>query len=171
VLGLANPRVGILSNGEEEGKGNEQVRAAAPLLHQAEINFVGNVEPKEVLQGAVDVMVCDGFVGNIFIKTMEAFGSTLFNMIRSELKYDLRSKIGGALVRPAMRRLYRQVDPFEIGGAPLLGVNGVVIIGHGRTNALGVKNAIRQARQAVNGKIMDALRTRFQKENVLEEVE
>lgn len=168
ALGLANPRVGMLSNGEEEGKGNEQIHAAIPLLHSSGLNFIGNVEPQDVLAGKVDVMVSDGFVGNIFIKTMEAFGSELFNIMRNEFKHDLRSKVGALLSKPALRRTYQQVDPFEIGGAPLLGVNGVVIIGHGRTNANGIKNAIRQARRAVEGKFIQAIQATFATEAVLE---
>ncbi len=158
VLGHASPRVALISNGEEEGKGNSLIKDTSKLLEQSALNFIGNVEPKEMLEGAADVVVMDGFVGNITIKTLEAMGETLFGLIRSELRADLRSKLGGALGRPAFRRVYRQVDPFEIGGAPLLGVDGVVIVGHGRTNVLGVKNAIRQARQAVAGQIIEAIR-------------
>lgn len=158
ALKLQNPRVALLSNGEEEGKGNELIRESAERLANSPLNFVGNAEPKEVLGGEVDVMVADGFVGNIFIKTMEAFGATLFEILNIQLRADARSSVGGLLARPALRRVYKEVDPFEVGGAPLLGVNGVVIIGHGRTNALGMKNAIRQARRAVEGQIVDAIK-------------
>ncbi len=158
VFGQVNPRVALLSNGEEEGKGNQLIKEAGELLQAGPLNFIGNVEPKELLGGGADVIVMDGFVGNIAIKSFEAMGDLLFKMIKAELMGNLQSKIGGALAKPAFGRVYRQVDPFEIGGAPLLGVNGVVIIGHGRTNALGVKNAIRQARQAVAGQIIEAIR-------------
>ena len=158
AMGQKAPRVALLSNGEEEGKGNALIKQATALLAESPLNFVGNIEPKEMITGMADVIVTDGFAGNIAIKTLEAMGDTLFKLIRQELMVDLRSKVGGALSRPAFKRVYRQVDPFEIGGAPLLGVNGVVIIGHGRTNALGVKNAIRQARQAVAGQIIEAIR-------------
>jgi glycerol-3-phosphate acyltransferase PlsX len=158
ALNRSNPRVGLLSNGEEEGKGTQLVQDAAELLPATGVNFIGNVEPKEILGGGVDVAVMDGFSGNVLLKTMEAFGSTMFQLIRQELYADLRSKIGGLLTRPAFRRVYKQVDPFETGGVPLLGVNGVVIIGHGRSNALAIKNAIRQARSAVSGQIVDAIR-------------
>jgi glycerol-3-phosphate acyltransferase PlsX len=157
ALGGANPRVGLLSNGEEAGKGPVLAQEAAELLRAGGVNFIGNVEPKEILGGAVDVAVMDGFSGNVLIKAMEAFGSTMFDLIRRELMADWRSKIAGALAKPAFRRVYRQVDPFEIGGAPLLGVNGVVIIGHGRSNGVAVKNAIRQARGAVAGQIVEAI--------------
>ncbi len=157
ALSCENPRVGLLSIGEEAGKGSALVQEAAELLSGGGVNFIGNVEPKELLTGGVDVAVMDGFSGNVLIKTMEAFGSTLFRLIREELTADTRSKLGGLLAKPAFKRVYRQVDPFEIGGVPLLGVNGVVIIGHGRSNAQAVKNAIRQARTAVEGDIVTAI--------------
>jgi glycerol-3-phosphate acyltransferase PlsX len=158
VVGTTRPRVAILSNGEEEGKGNELVKETAVLLSQSHLNFIGNVEPKDMLAATADVIVADGFVGNIAIKSMEALAETMLDLMRDEINKGLLTKIGGALVRPALRRVYKQLDPFEIGGAPLLGVNGVVIIGHGRSNAKAIKNAIRQARAAVNGKLIDAIR-------------
>ncbi len=158
VMQCAAPRVGLLSNGEEEEKGNLLVREAAELLKTGGVNFIGNVEPKEILGGAVDVAVMDGFAGNVLLKTLEAFGSALFGLIRQELMADGRSKIAGLLAKPAFRRVYHQIDPFEIGGAPLLGVDGVVIIGHGRSNGIAVKNAIQQARSAVLGQIVPAIR-------------
>jgi glycerol-3-phosphate acyltransferase PlsX len=158
VLKIANPRVALLSNGEEEGKGNELVKTTAELFPASGLNFIGNVEPKDMLQGAADVVVADGFVGNIALKSMEALGDTLFQMIRDQFKAGgLRVLLGALLVAPALRSVYRQVDPFETGGAPLLGVNGVVIIGHGRTNAKGIKNAILQAHNAVAGNVIAAI--------------
>ncbi len=162
VLGSESPRVALLSNGEEEGKGNELVKATAPLLAASGLNFVGNVEPKEMLDGHADVIVADGFVGNIALKSMEALGDTLFRLMRESFKGNPLISIGAILVSPALRRVYKQVDPFETGGAPLLGVNGVVIIGHGRSNAKGIKNAIGQARKAVEGGIIDAIRVGMQ---------
>lgn len=159
VFGRPNPKVALLSNGEEEGKGNQLVKASAALFEASSLNFIGNVEPKEMLAGAADVIVADGFVGNIALKSMEAVGDTLFRLIRERITAGgLLVKLGAALARPALREVYRQVDPFETGGAPLLGVNGVVIIGHGRTNAKGIKNAIRQARAAVEGNVVVAIR-------------
>ncbi|MHB8748678.1 MAG: phosphate acyltransferase PlsX [Aggregatilineales bacterium] len=160
VLGQEKPRVALLSNGEEEGKGNELVKTTAGLLSQSGLNFTGNIEPKELLKGAADVIVADGFVGNIALKSMEALGDTLFGMMIDGFKGSPNPlvKIGALLVRPVLRDVYRQVDPFEIGGAPLLGVNGVVIVGHGRTNAKGMKNAIVQARKAVQGNIVNVIR-------------
>ncbi|MCC7206520.1 MAG: phosphate acyltransferase PlsX [Anaerolineae bacterium] len=158
VLGKKQPRVALLSNGEEEGKGNSLVRQTALLLPRSGVNFIGNVEPKEVLQGAADVIVADGFVGNIMLKSLEAVGDTMFRILRRELTSNLLHMLGAFLSRGALRNVYHKVDPFEIGGAPLLGVNGVVIVAHGRTNAKGVKNAIHQARLAVNANVIGALR-------------
>ncbi len=158
VLGQTRPRVALLSNGEEEGKGNQVVRESAALFANSGLNFIGNVEPKEVLQGAADVVVTDGFVGNIMLKTMEAVGEAFFRAMRRELLRNPLRILGGLLISPALRKIYKQVDPFEIGGAPLLGVNGVVIIGHGRSNAKGIKSAIRQARSAVEGNLIEAIR-------------
>lgn len=158
ALGRSTPRVALLSNGEEAGKGSALVQDSAKLLARSGVNFIGNVEPKDVLRGEADVVVMDGFVGNVMIKSLEAMARTLFEILRTQLRANLRAQVGGLLARPAFREAYRQVDPFEIGGAPLLGVNGVVIIGHGRSNALAIKNAIRQARQAVSGQIVPAIR-------------
>lgn len=155
---IENPRVALLANGEEESKGNELIRESARLIEASGLNFVGNVEPKDLFKGGVDVVVADGFVGNILIKTMEASTSTLVQIIRQEMLADIPSKLGGLLARPAFRRVRKAIDPFETGGAPLLGVDGVVIIGHGRSNANAIKNAIRQARTAVQGNLIAAIR-------------
>lgn len=161
VLKITNPSVAMLSNGEEEGKGNDLVRATVPLMAESGLNFIGNVEPKDAIQIAADVIITDGFTGNVFLKTLEAMGSLMLDLLRQELTADIRSKLGAALAYPAFRRVYHQVDPFEIGGAPLLGVNGIVIVGHGRTNAKGIKNAINQARQAVSANVLEIIRERM----------
>lgn len=157
VLGSANPRVALLANGEEDTKGNQLIHETSALLRQVDCNFVGNIEPRDMLKGKADVIISDGFVGNIAIKTLEAMGSALFDLIRTEIKADLIALAGGLLAQRAFRRVYKRVDPFEIGGAPLLGVNGVVIIGHGRSNAKAIKNAIRQARLAVSAGIIRSI--------------
>jgi glycerol-3-phosphate acyltransferase PlsX len=162
TLKLPNPRVAMLSNGEEEGKGTALIHEATALIQQLPLNFIGNVEPKELLQGAADVIVCDGFVGNIAIKSFEGLGSTIGRLIRNELKHDVLSMLGGLLAAPALRRMAKQLDPSEIGGAPLLGVNGVVIIGHGRSDANAIKNAIRQANQAAAGGVIQSIRNGLQ---------
>lgn len=159
ALGLPEPRIALLSNGEEDGKGNQLITETAALLKNTQMQFVGNIEPKDVLQGNADVIVSDGFVGNITIKSFEAMGSVLVELIRSEIQRDPVSILGGVLAKRAFQRVRRRIDPFEIGGAPLLGVNGVVIIGHGRSNANAIKNAVRQARMAVAGGIIESIRT------------
>jgi phosphate acyltransferase len=162
ALGLTEPRIALLSNGEEEGKGNQLTKDATELIQRLPLNFVGNVEPKEIMQGNVDVIVSDGFVGNIFVKTFEASASYISYLIRDELKRSVFSTVGALLARSAFQRVRKRTDTFEVGGAPLLGVNGVVIIGHGRSNATAVKNAVRQANLAVKGQIIDSIREGLQ---------
>jgi glycerol-3-phosphate acyltransferase PlsX len=157
ALGLQNPKVALLSNGEEETKGNQVIHETTELLKASKMNFVGNIEPREMLEGQADVIISDGFVGNIAIKTLEAMGSTLLKLIRQEIKSDPIAMVGGLLAQRAFSRVRKQVDPFEIGGAPLLGVDGVVIIGHGRSNAKAIKNAIGQARMAVKGDVIQSI--------------
>lgn len=158
LLGVTRPRVGLLSNGEEEGKGNDLVREAGPLLRALPLNFIGNVEPKDLVKDHADVIVSDGFVGNIMLKSLEAATSMVINLLREELMSSVVTKVGAALSRPAFKSVARQIDPFETGGAPLLGVNGVVIIGHGRSNATAIKNAVGQARKAVQGGVIESIR-------------
>lgn len=162
ALGLVEPRIALLSNGEEEGKGNQLIRDASALILRLSLNFIGNVEPKEIMQGKVDVIVSDGFVGNIFVKTFEASASYISHLIRDEVKQNVFSTLGALLARPAFQRVRKRTDTFEVGGAPLLGVNGVLIIGHGRSNAVAVKNAVRQASLAVKGQIIDSIRDGIQ---------
>ncbi|MCK4960883.1 MAG: phosphate acyltransferase PlsX, partial [Anaerolineales bacterium] len=135
VLGKSSPRVGLLSNGEEPGKGNMLVKETFPLLETAGINFIGNVEPKEVYAGEADVVVTDGFSGNVFIKTSEAVARFMIDIIRDEIKASPISSVGGLLAKPAFRRVGLILDPSEYGAAPLLGVDGLVFIGHGRSDA------------------------------------
>jgi phosphate acyltransferase len=162
ALGLSNPRIALLSNGEEEGKGNQLIKDASALIQHLPLNFIGNVEPKEIMQGKTDVIVFDGFVGNVFVKTFEASASYITHIIRDELQRNVLSTLGGLLARPAFQRVRKRTDTFEVGGAPLLGVNGVVIIGHGRSNAIAVKNAVRQAGLAIKGRIIDSIREGLQ---------
>lgn len=158
LLGVTSPRVGLLSNGEEEGKGNDLVRETGPLLRALPLNFIGNVEPKDIVKDHADVIVSDGFVGNIMLKSLEAATSMVVSLLREELMSSVVTKVGAALSRPAFKSVARQIDPFETGGAPLLGVNGVVIIGHGRSNATAIKNAVSQARKAVQGGVIESIR-------------
>ena len=157
ALRLQNPRIALLSNGEEEGKGNSLIRETDSLLKSTTMNYVGNIEPKDMMRGQADIIVADGFLGNLFVKTYEASALYLTSIIREEAKSDALSLLGALLLRPAFGRVRRRTDTFEIGGAPLLGVNGVVIIGHGRSNALAVRNAIHQAALAVEGQLIAAI--------------
>jgi glycerol-3-phosphate acyltransferase PlsX len=162
AMGIRAPRVALLSNGEEEGKGNELVKETAPLLRGlAAVNYVGNVEPKEALAGETDIVIHDGFTGNIFIKSIEAAASMTGRLLKREITAGTLTKVGGLLAKPAFARATKYVDPFEIGGAPLLGVNGVVIVAHGRSNAVAIKNAVGQARRAVEGDVIGAIRERL----------
>lgn len=160
VRGIKNPRVGLISNGEEAGKGSELVKEAYPLLANAKINFVGNVEGKEIFNGNVDVAVTDGFTGNVFLKSTEAVAKLLIEKIRESIKGGgPLAMVGGALIRPAMGKVRKLLDPSEEGAAPLLGVNGLVFIGHGRSDALAIKSAVRVAKGAVEAKVLDAMKS------------
>lgn len=151
------PRVHTLSNGEEEGKGNQLVKAAQVAMQQLPINYRGHIEPKELMETGTDVLVMDGFVGNIFIKTYEASLTYLTDVIREEIKAKPVSTIGGLLTRGAFARVRDRIDTRNIGGAPLLGVNGIVIIGHGSADAHSVRGAINQARLAIEARVIEAI--------------
>ncbi len=166
VLNYPKPRIALLSNGEEDAKGNLLIREAADLLRRSKMNFVGNVEPVQLMTSVADVIVMDGFVGNIVLKMFEATAHYVATLMRQEFRRDAISMLGGALSRPAFNRIRRQVDTSEIGGAPLLGVNGVVIIGHGQNSAIGIKNAIRQARTAVQQNVIGAIGSGIAQESV-----
>ena len=155
--GIQQPRIALISNGEEDGKGNALIQATIPLLRESGLNYIGNIEPKEFLQGHADVGVTDGFVGNVLMKTVEATAKMLMEALRTELKAGVLSSLGGLLARPAFHRVGKILNPDEIGGAPLLGVKGVVIVAHGRSNAYAMKQAIGQTRRIVEAKVLDAL--------------
>ncbi len=157
VLGIDNPRIGLISNGEEEGKGNSLIQESLPLLQASGLNFVGNIEPKEFLQGAADVGVTDGFTGNIMLKTAEAIASTMSTMIRDALMANPLTIVGGLLARSAFKKVRQQLNPDEVGGAPLLGVRGPVIVGHGRSNAYAIQQAVKQARLMVENDVVAAI--------------
>jgi glycerol-3-phosphate acyltransferase PlsX len=154
---IARPRVALISNGEEEGKGNQLIKETIPLMEASGLNYVGNIEPKEFVRGDADVGVVDGFTGNVMMKTAEAVASYMSDTIRKYIMEGTLTKIGGALARPAFRRVRDQLNPDEVGGAPLLGVNGVVIVAHGRSNAFAIKQAIGQARRVAEQGIVAAI--------------
>jgi glycerol-3-phosphate acyltransferase PlsX len=158
MLGRANPRVGLLSNGEEEGKGDELVKETAKRLKGLLEGFIGNVEPKDIYGAKADVIVADGFVGNVAIKMAEATAEFLFRNLREEIPKTMRGKLGGMLIRPGVRQLRRRVDWREFGGAPLLGIDGVAVVAHGRSDARAIKNAIRVTRDAVQNQLVGKIR-------------
>ena len=160
VRGVKNPRVGLVSNGEEAGKGSELVKVAHVLLADSNLNFVGNIEGKELFGGHADVAVADGFTGNVLLKSTEAVAKLLVDKIRESIKGGgPLTLLGGALIRPAMGKVRKLLDPAEEGAAPLLGVNGLAFIGHGRSDAFAIKNAIRVAKEAAESKVLDAMKS------------
>lgn len=152
-LGIEKPRVGLLNIGEERSKGNELVRDAYTLLEKERMNFVGNVEGRDVFDGAADVVVCDGFVGNIILKFSESIYSFLAHMVKDEIRKGVIAKAGALMMKGAFGAVQSQLDYAEYGGAPLLGVNGVVIISHGKSSSHAIKNAILAAEKSVKSEI------------------
>ncbi len=153
ILARPRPRVGILSIGEEDHKGNEMTRSAAPLLKGLNLNFIGNVEGRDIYGGTVDVIVCDGFIGNVALKVSEGLVEMFGHLLRESLSETISGKIGYVFAKNALRDFKKRVDYSEYGGAPLLGVKGVCIITHGRSNANAVKNAIRVAKEFSEGNV------------------
>jgi len=159
VRGVVSPKVGLVSNGEEEGKGNNLVKETTPLLKESGLNYYGNVESKEVIGGKVDVAVMDGFVGNVLLKTAEAIAKLLMDKVKEAIQGGgPLAMLGGLLVRPALGSIRKLLDPAEHGAAPLLGVNGLVFIGHGRSDANAIKNAIRVAKEAAEANVIESLK-------------
>lgn len=168
ILGKRRPKIGLLSIGEEDSKGNEQTKQVFDILRQTSINFVGNVEGRDVFNGSVDVIVCDGFVGNISLKVSESLAETMEHLLRSEIRRSLLARVGSLFMGPAFRKFKKRVDYSEYGGAPLLGLNGVCIICHGRSSSKAIKNAVRVAgdfcTKDVNGAISRGLAELVHKE-------
>lgn len=145
VIGTPSPRIGLMSIGEEEGKGNDVTREVFKVLKTTGLNFLGNVEGRDVFNGSADVIVCDGFVGNVILKSAEALAEMIFRMLREEVESSSRTKAGYVLAKPAFDRFRQRTDYSEYGAAPLLGVNGGCFIGHGRSNPRAIQSAIRRA--------------------------
>ncbi|MDH5507474.1 MAG: phosphate acyltransferase PlsX [Anaerolineae bacterium] len=158
MLKIDRPRVGLVSNGEEAGKGNDLVKATYPLLQATGLNFIGNIEGKELFGGEADVAVADGFTGNVLLKASEAVAKFMTDILKEELMATARTKVGALLAKPAFDTLKRTLDPDEVGGVPLLGINGLVFVGHGRSDARALVNGMRWAKQAVEGDLLGALR-------------
>ena len=157
AVGCANPRVALLSVGEEEGKGNELTREAHQLLKSAPVNFVGNVEGRHLFAGDADVIVCDGFTGNVTLKTGEGLVEMIESLLHAELQSTFGTRVGYLLSGQAYRRFRKRVDYSEYGGAPLLGLNGICIVGHGRSSPKAVSNAVTMAVRAVRERLTERL--------------
>ncbi|MFH1269484.1 MAG: phosphate acyltransferase PlsX [Candidatus Omnitrophota bacterium] len=162
ILNRPHPKVGLLNIGEEESKGTEVIKETRGLLENSGLNFIGNVEGKDLFSGKSDIIICDGFVGNVALKVTESVVETMQAFLKKHLLSTALGKLGVLLLRPSLLRFKKEMDYSEYGGAPLLGINGIVIIGHGRSNANAIKNAIRVAKEEVerkfNEKILEAIK-------------
>lgn len=158
ILGIPKPRVGLLNIGSEEGKGNELTQKAYALLKVAPVNFIGNVEGRDVPYGRADVVVCEGFVGNVLLKTAEGLAGVLFELIKEKITSNLIRKLGALAVKPGLKEIAQMMDYAEYGGAPLLGVNGISIICHGSSKSKAIFNAIRVAQECIQVRLIDHIR-------------
>ena len=158
MLNVGEPKVGLIANGEEEGKGNELIKTAGPMMQSAVPNFVGNIEGKELFGGKVDVAITDGFTGNVLLKSVEAVARLILTTLKEELMSSTRTKVGALLAKPAFNKVRKMLDPSEIGSAPLLGLDGLVFIGHGRSDAKAIVSAIEQAVNAVESNLLEKLK-------------
>lgn len=161
LFGIAEPRVGLLSIGEEEGKGNELIKETFRVMKETGLNFIGNAEGRDVFNGNCDVVVCDGFTGNVVLKASEALGEFVSKTLKREMNATLSRKLGGLLARSAFEDLKKRMDYSEYGGAPLLGVKGGCIVCHGRSSAKAIKNAVRVARDFAVNRIDEKIRTKI----------
>lgn len=161
--GVASPRVGLVNNGSEEEKGTELTKASYKLIESLPVNFAGNAEGRDLLSGNYDVIVCDGFTGNVILKFLEGVAGTLFSMLKKELKSSFRTKMGAALAMPAFKRFKKNLDYTEYGGALLLGVGGGVMKAHGSSNAKAIKSTLRQAVGFINADVVNVIKTEISK--------
>ncbi|MCP2605228.1 phosphate acyltransferase PlsX [Candidatus Aminicenantes bacterium AH-873-B07] len=158
IMGMKNPTIGLMSIGEEESKGNELIKEAYFELKNSPLNFIGNLEGKDIYKGIADVIVCDGFTGNVALKVTEGIIEVLFFMMRREIMQNFFSKIGYLLMKRALKKLKKKIDYTEYGGALLLGLNGICIVGHGRSNSYAIKNAIKMAKKFVKNKVQEKIK-------------
>jgi phosphate acyltransferase len=157
IVGIASPRVGLMSVGEEESKGNELTKEVHKVLKQVNLNFIGNVEGRDIYNGRADVIVCDGFTGNVALKTSEGLIEAVLKLLKEELSRNLKAKLGALLSQQSFKRLKRRLDYSEYGGAPLLGLRGASIICHGRSSSNAIKNAIRVAKEYAENQVNDKI--------------
>jgi glycerol-3-phosphate acyltransferase PlsX len=163
VLGLAKPRIGLLNIGEEESKGNELAQEVFAMLRESDLNFVGNVEPDRIALGVADVIVTDGFTGNVAVKATEGAAEFIFRQLRATILSRTHYRLAALVLKPALLKMRQRMDYGEYGGAPLLGVNGVVIITHGRADANAIKNSLRGASETASSGMLEALRGAFRR--------
>jgi len=163
VLGVKNPKVALLNNGTEEKKGREYIRQAYLALKDTELNFIGNIEGRDVMTTASDVTVCDGFTGNVTLKVMEGMGSVFSRMVKEAAVSDLRSKVGGLLMKPALKKMANRLDYSYYGGAPFLGLKKLVVKAHGSSNSFAFYNAIKVAASAVGNKVIERIAEAYPK--------
>ena len=168
LLNIKNPKIGLISIGEEEGKGNQLVKETYNLLKKSELNFIGNVEGRDIFLGKCDVSVCDGFVGNVLLKTAEGVGELLAISLKKELSSSLKSSFGFLLSKGAFKKFYKKIDYSEYGGAPLLGVKGGCFVCHGRSKAKAICNAIRIAHHFAEEKIVEKIQEHMKEFSILE---
>lgn len=164
VLGVNNPTVGLVNIGEEEEKGNDLTKAAYQLLKEEDINFIGNIEPRDIPKGKVNVLVCDGFVGNTVLKMYEGVAETILSEIKTEIMGSFVTKIGGALLTPVFKRFKKHYDYKEYGGAAFLGVNGICIKAHGSSDARALKNAIKVSKVYYDTGVLEKMKSAFAEE-------
>ncbi|MBV9388538.1 MAG: phosphate acyltransferase PlsX, partial [Chroococcidiopsidaceae cyanobacterium CP_BM_ER_R8_30] len=171
VLGISEPKVGLLNIGEEDSKGNDLAKRTYQLLQEnSQIAFIGNAEGRDVLSGRFDVIVCDGFVGNVLLKFAEAVGEVALQILREELPQGLNGQLGTALLKPNLRRIKQRIDHAERGGGLLLGVAGICIISHGSSQAPAIFNAIRLAKEAIDNRVLERIQSQYQSDQQSERV-
>lgn len=163
ILGIRNPKVALLNIGSEEGKGNELVQAAYELFKKSSLNFIGNIEGRDIPYGTADVIVCDAFVGNIVLKTIEGMASSLFDLIKEKITATPVRKLGALAIKSGLKEIAKSLDYSEYGGAPLLGVNGTSIICHGSSKEKAIFNAVRVAKECVEEKIIERIKIELEK--------
>lgn len=166
VLKYENPTIGLINNGAEEEKGNKLTKTVYKLLKDAPINFVGNVEPRDISSGDVNILVCDGFVGNTVLKMYEGVATNIFSMLKKEIMSSTRSKIGGLLLKPVVKNFKKKFDYSEYGGAPFVGINGICVKAHGSSDAKAFKNAIKQAINIYDNSVIDKIKKSIENINI-----
>jgi len=158
ILGINSPKIGLVNNGTEEGKGNELTKETYKILKESPINFYGNIEARDIPEGLVDVLICDGFVGNVILKLTEGLASSIFSMLKEEFMKSLTTKMGALLLKPGLSKFKKKLDYTEYGGAPLLGIKGAVFKAHGSSDSKAIKNAIKQAKIFLENKVIEKIK-------------